>query len=189
MFRILQAVNPPLRTVAADLFREYSTEVAALCGESLAHQNLEGELASLPGLYAPPEGNMWVALQDTAQSAPAGQTPAVGGLSPALPAAASPRPLGCVAIRPLPKLSTPLRRVCELKRMYVAPAARGMGLGKALCQTAVSFAADAGYAVIKLDTSTDMHTAIGLYRACGFVPAERYNDDPMADTLYFELVL
>ena len=189
MFRILQATNPPLRTVAADLFRQYAVEVAALCGESLAHQNLEGELASLPGLYTPPDGNMWVALDIARESETTDLAGAVGGLTAAPSATASSRPLGCVAVRPLPRLSAPGRRVCELKRMYVAPAARGMGLGKALCQTAVDFAAEAGYAVIKLDTSTDMHTAIGLYRACGFVPAERYNDDPMADTLYFELVL
>lgn len=189
MFRILPAANPPLRAVAADLFRQYAVEVAALCGESLAHQNLEGELVSLPGLYAPPAGNMWVALEAGGDSASVAHAPAVGGVSTAPLAASSPRPLGCIAIRPLAKLSTPGRRVCELKRMYVSPSARGMGLGKALCQTAVDFAADAGYGVVKLDTSSDMHAAIGLYRACGFVPAERYNDDPVASTLYFELVL
>ena len=170
MIEVLAAHQEPLLEHAAALFRDYAQEVAPLCGQSLAHQNLDAELSSLPGKYAPPTGGMWISRTATT-------------------AHLTSRYVGCIALRPLELPGEPAGRTCELKRMYVYPAARGNGVGVALCRAAINFAKDAGYKVIKLDTSSSMHPAIALYRAAGFVPCERYNDDPMADTLWFELVL
>ncbi len=170
MIEILPAHQGHLLQAAAILFRDYAQEVAPLCGQSLAHQNIDVELAALPGKYAPPTGGMWLARITSSEQSDTSFA-------------------GCVAIRPLQLPGETSSRTCELKRMYVAPAARGRGIGVALCQAAINFAASAGYSVIKLDTSASMHPAIALYRAAGFVPCERYNDDPMADTLWFELQL
>ena len=172
MIEILPAHQGHLLQAAAALFRDYAQEVAPLCGQSLAHQNIDVELAALPGKYAPPTGGIWLAR--TASSAQDAQSRSF---------------VGCVAIRPLQIPGQTSGHTCELKRMYVAPAARGRGVGVALCRAAINFSASAGYSVIKLDTSASMHPAIALYRAAGFVPCERYNDDPMADTLWFELQL
>ncbi len=76
-----------------------------------------------------------------------------------------------------------------MKRLYVRPGVRGRRIGRAMCEELVSRARAMGYARMKLDTSADMHAAQALYRGLGFVPCERYNDDPMPDTLYFEMVL
>ena len=91
--------------------------------------------------------------------------------------------IGCIALRPLDNLGP---EVCELKRMYVRPAHRGTGLGRLLCQAVIDRARAAGYTVMKLDTDATFAAAIGLYRSMGFVECERYNDDPMEDTLWFE---
>jgi len=55
-----------------------------------------------------------------------------------------------------------------LKRMYVRPAGRGMGLGAALLTTALDHARSHGARAIHLDTSTDMHAAQHLYERAGF---------------------
>lgn len=91
--------------------------------------------------------------------------------------------VGCAAIR---EIAT---GVAELKRMYVRQAARGRGVARAIAQRLIADARSIGYERMKLDTSADMYEAQKLYRSLGFVPTERYNDDPIEDTLYFELRL
>jgi ribosomal protein S18 acetylase RimI-like enzyme len=76
-----------------------------------------------------------------------------------------------------------------MKRLYVRPAWRGHGLGRHLCEVLIAEARAIGYAVMKLDTSADMESAIGLYRSLGFTECARYNEDPLEDTLWFELRL
>jgi ribosomal protein S18 acetylase RimI-like enzyme len=76
-----------------------------------------------------------------------------------------------------------------MKRLYVRPDHRKSGLGRNLCKQLISEARAIGYARMKLDTSADMHAAIALYTSLGFTPCERYNDDPLDDTLWFELRL
>lgn len=150
-------LHPHLSTCRA-LFAEYAVAIDSACGASLAQQGFSTELDNLPGKYAPPRGRMLLALRD-------GQ------------------PIGCAALRPLPNLGP---SVCEMKRMWVRPAARGQGVGRMLANRLLSDAAAAGYTLMKLDTSAGFTEAIALYRSLGFVECPRYNDDPMADTLWFE---
>ncbi len=91
--------------------------------------------------------------------------------------------VGSVAIKRLPDGSG------ELKRLYVRPTARGIGLGKTLAAAAVQRARDRGYGLLRLDTLPAMAAAQGIYESLGFQPAERYSDNPIPDVLFFELQL
>lgn len=77
--------------------------------------------------------------------------------------------------------------VCELKRMYILPRARGKGGGRALAQTAIQWARGAGFHWMRLDSDHELVAALALYRSLGFAPTERYNQSG-AD-LFFELKL
>ena len=80
--------------------------------------------------------------------------------------------------------------VAELKRMYVAPEARGLGLGEALVADAVEAARRLGAHRIWLETSSAlMPSAYRLYEAFGFAPgpAHLFVDQPGALTMSLEL--
>lgn len=144
-----------------ELLREYGASIADVAACSLEHQRFDDELANLPGRYAPSRGGrLLVAMVD-------GQ------------------PAGCIALRALPELGP---GVCEMKRMYVRPAYRGLKLGRMLAERLIDEARVAGYTLIKLDTDTapKFAAAIALYRSLGFVECERYNADPDPKTLWFE---
>jgi GNAT superfamily N-acetyltransferase len=79
--------------------------------------------------------------------------------------------------------------VGELKRMYVAPAGRGQGTGRALATAAVDAALALGYRELLLDTVASMTAAIATYTALGFEECEPYRHNPLADARYFRLVL
>ena len=91
--------------------------------------------------------------------------------------------VGCVALRPLE------HGAAEVKRMFVDPAWRGRGVGRALMQTVIAGARDRGYRILRLGTLDDMTAAQELYRSLGFVAIERYRPDELMDTRFFELSL
>jgi ribosomal protein S18 acetylase RimI-like enzyme len=115
-------------------------EYEAGTGVSLCFQNFAHELAELPGAYALPKGQLILAR--------------IGDRDL----------VGCVALRPV--AGTP--ELCEMKRLYVRPVARGAGLGRRLASAALAEASRLGYTRICLDTLFSMTSAQALYRALGF---------------------
>jgi GNAT superfamily N-acetyltransferase len=98
-------------------------------------------------------------------------------------AQAGDEPVGCVARRPLSA------DVGEVKRMYVVPAWRGRGVGRALLERLIEHARALGYERLRLGTLADMTRAQKLYHSLGFVPIERYRADEMVDTEFYELII
>jgi len=68
----------------------------------------------------------------------------------------------------------------ELKRMWVADAARGLGLGRRLLGELERVAAESGATVVRLETNRSLHEAIGLYRSSGYRDVPAFNDEPYA---------
>ncbi|MGE0764836.1 MAG: GNAT family N-acetyltransferase [Hyphomicrobiaceae bacterium] len=133
---------------------------AASLGVDLAFQDFSAELATLPGKYAPPRGALLIARD-------------AGG-----------EPVGCVALRPLGDDGG-----CEMKRLYVAPEGRGVGLGRRLAQAIIAEARSLGCREMRLDTLPSMRGAIALYRSLGFVATAPYYDTPIAGTVFLRLDL
>jgi GNAT superfamily N-acetyltransferase len=157
---ILEAQSPRELAIAADLFREYARSLPF----PLDYQGFEEELASLPGKYAPPAGAIFIASHDDI-------------------------PVGCIAMRPLTPMPGDPSPVCEMKRMYVRPTARGLSLGRLLATTLLDRARTAGYAMMKLDSESDFTPALTLYRSLGFVECPDYNNDPMPNTVWMSKLL
>ncbi len=91
---------------------------------------------------------------------------------------------GCVALHRFDATSG------EMKRLYVRPNFRGLGLGRTLAERILSEAASIGFQCIRLDTvAGKMDDAIVLYRRLGFREIEPYRENPIAGALYMELEL
>jgi GNAT superfamily N-acetyltransferase len=76
----------------------------------------------------------------------------------------------------------------EIKRMWVSPAIRGLGVGARLLSRLEDEAAHAGRRRVVLDTNGTLTEAIAMYGSRGYVPIERYNDNPYAQR-WFEKAL
>lgn len=84
-------------------------------------------------------------------------------------------PVGCGAVKRLDD------DACEVKRVYVAPGARGLGLARTILAALEEAARQAGYSVARLDTGARLEGAADLFRSAGYRDIENYNDNPMAD--------
>lgn len=140
---------------AGTLFREYADSLDV----DLCFQDFEAELASLPGDYASPSGNLLLGF--------------VGGELAA-----------CGAFRA--RTDVPYPSACEMKRLYVRPGFRGYGLGRALAEALLEAARRAGYSTMLLDTLDDMASARLLYARLGFEEIAPYYDNPIAGAHYLK---
>jgi DNA-binding MarR family transcriptional regulator/GNAT superfamily N-acetyltransferase len=70
---------------------------------------------------------------------------------------------------------------CEIKRMWVAGEARGLGVGRRMLEELERLAAQSGARVAHIETSRHLTEAISLYRSAGWVEVPRFNDEPFAD--------
>jgi DNA-binding MarR family transcriptional regulator/GNAT superfamily N-acetyltransferase len=69
----------------------------------------------------------------------------------------------------------------EIKRMWIAPRARGLGLGRRLLDTLEQCARDGGATVAHIETSAVLNEALAMYRSTGWVEVAPFNDEPFAD--------
>src|SRR5260221_721524 len=69
----------------------------------------------------------------------------------------------------------------EIKRMWVAPVARGLGLGRRLLTDLEARAAAGRSRILRLETNRSLTEAIGLYRSAGYREVAAFNDEPYAD--------
>ncbi len=122
----------------------------------LDFQNVEREMDALPGPYAPPDGAILLARIDD-------------------------EPAGVVAVQPLDEDG-----VCEMKRLYVRPAHRGSGIGRALAEAIIDAAREQGHDTMRLDTVVSMTAARSLYRSLGFEERPPYYHNPLDDVVYLE---
>lgn len=86
------------------------------------------------------------------------------------------KPVGCVMLRPLPEIA----EADEVKRLYVRPAQRGLGVAHALMKAAEEHARQKGSQWLYLDTKDDLTPAIHFYLSTGYEHCARYNDNPQA---------
>lgn len=117
-------------------------------------QNIDAELASLPGKYAAPKGRIYLVRDGN-------------GIAQ-----------GCGAFRPFEG------EICEIKRLYVSPDARGNALGQKLVDVVLKGAKAAGYSRAVLDTADFMSSAQRLYESFGFTDIPKYYDNPVAGVRY-----
>lgn len=143
---------------AIALFTAYTNAL----GIDLAFQDFSTEMASMPGKYAPPRGELLLAKNSAAEA------------------------VGCVALRPLPAHG---EHVCEMKRLYVAPEGRGTGAGRALAVAVIEVAEARGYREVRLDTLSTMAPALKLYRGLGFIDIPAYYETPLKETRFLSLRL
>jgi ribosomal protein S18 acetylase RimI-like enzyme len=86
--------------------------------------------------------------------------------------------VGMIGLRPIDD------RICEMKRLFVRPEARGRGLARQLIDSILAQARRLKYQEIRLDTLPMMGDAQNLYVAMGFADIEAYYDTPIAGTRF-----
>lgn len=90
---------------------------------------------------------------------------------------------GCIAFRKLNNTE------CEMKRLYIRPRYRKMGIANALANKLINEAKKAGYQYMLLDTLPELKAALYLYEKLGFYRIPPYNDSPVTNTVFMKLNL
>ena len=156
------AIDPAVTDADRSDFAALVREYVGWLAIDLGYQGLEAELTALERVYGAPGGILLARASNAAA-------------------------LGGVAVKPLPSLGT---GICEMKRLYVRPAGRGLGLGRRLAEAALAHARAAGFSAMVLDTlPSRMGDAVAMYGRLGFTPRTAYYDTPIAETIFLERLL
>jgi len=142
--------------------REIFLEYARSLNVDLCFQDFESELSQLPGEYAPPRGALLLAKVNQEIA-------------------------GCCALRPLDSADSP--NAAEMKRLYVRPAFRRLGLGRQLAESILDAARQCDYSCVLLDTLDEMESARALYEDLGFEEVAPYYHNPLAGAHYLRVML
>ena len=87
-------------------------------------------------------------------------------------------PIGCVGLKGVAV------GLAEVKRLWIAPCARGLGLSKRLMERVEGVARELSIDRLRLDTNRALPEAKSLYLKTGWKEIERFNDDPYADSFF-----
>ncbi|WPZ35713.1 GNAT family N-acetyltransferase [Thalassobaculum sp. OXR-137] len=156
------AIGPAVTDADRTDFAALVREYVGWLAIDLGYQGLEAELAALERVYGEPGGIL-------------------------LARGADGTALGGVAVKPLPALGS---GICEMKRLYVRPAGRGLGLGRRLAEAAMAHGRSAGFSAMVLDTlPSRMGDAVAMYARLGFTPRAAYYDTPITETIFLERLL
>jgi putative acetyltransferase len=139
--------------------RRLFEEYGASLPPELWFEDFRQEVDGLPGDYGHPFGRLLLAIADDGDA------------------------VGCAALRPLQP------GIGEMKRMFVRPGHRGIGIGKKLALAILDEAAKIGFERIRLDTAPTMTEAMGLYESLGFRRIEPYRHYPVDEIVFMEIVL
>lgn len=142
--------------------RQIFTEYAESLNVDLCFQDFEAELELLPGEYAAPRGALLLAMVNQQVA-------------------------GCCALRPLDSADDP--NASEMKRLYVRPAYRRLGLGRQLAEAILDAARQFDYSCVLLDTLDEMETARALYEDLGFEEIPPYYHNPLPGAHYLKVML
>ena len=163
MITLRQAGSDAEFDTARLLLREYAAYLNSSVGEEhICLKEYEQEVAGLPGVYAAPRGTILLAWSGN-------------------------RAAGCILLKPLVEsigrarsVTDPGESACEMKRLWVRPEFRGLGVGMTLAVKLIEYARQQNYGAMYLDTvPSAMQSANAIYRKLGFVPVERYTVNPV----------
>jgi GNAT superfamily N-acetyltransferase len=143
-----------------EVVRRLFRDYWAALNVDICFQNFGDELENLPGKYALPTGALFLARNEVGEA------------------------IGCVAVR-----ATEKDGCCEMKRLYVAPGGRGLGLGRRLTRTVMDEARKLGYGEMRLDTLPMLEPAIALYKTEGFAECPPFGEPYKEKVLYFSRAL
>ena len=132
----------------------------------------------------PPSTAPWSPLSSTSKASTPRSTGLPGRYAPPsgclLLAMYGDIPAGCVALRDLG------HGTCEMKRLYVTPEHRGLGLGRLLVEAVLLRAGRMGYRRMVLDSLPEIAGALALYRQHGFVETAPYWGHPTGHAIFME---
>lgn len=141
---------------ALETVRQLFLEYADELQENLCFQSFDAEVKDPLKKYGPPKGALFIAYWND-------------------------EPAGCIALQPLKE-----EGVCEMKRLYVKPAFRKYGIGKALVEQLLEASRQLGYRSMRLDTLERLQPAIKLYEQYGFKVINAYYENPLPVVVYME---
>lgn len=140
------------------------------------------DMAAVRGLFTEYAGSLGVDLSfqgfdSELEGLPGKYSPPGGTL---LIAERDGEPCGCIALRLIDG------RACEMKRLYVRPACRWLGIGRELVRRLLEDARTKGYGCMRRDTLPSMRRAIAMYRSFGFREIAPYVYNPVEGALFLE---